>query len=87
MWLLLMTGVVVLFLRMSLPAFAKNCALDSQRRALVQDIAKASKQRKDLRHELEALEKDPYYLERVMRRKLGMTREGEKVIKHKGLQP
>jgi len=77
-YLLLMIGV---FIAVFLPGFSKLRALKKRNENLERRIEILAKTNKDLKSQIEKLENDPTYAEKVAREKLGMTRKGEIILK------
>lgn len=78
------TSVLVflaLFLIIFFPGYAKMQELRQKNRDLEDNIKKLQAENLKFSRERERLEKDPEYLERVGREKLGIVKKGEVVYK------
>lgn len=72
---------VGIFLVIFLPSFAKIQELRQKNKELEANIKRLDKENLALSQEKEKLEKDPEYLERVAREKLGIVKKGEIVYR------
>jgi len=72
---------VAVFLVIFFPGFAKMQELRQKNRDLEDNIKKLQAENLKFSQERERLEKDPGYLERVGREKLGIVKKGEVVYK------
>jgi len=64
-----------------LPGFSKLQGLKEEKRNLERRIEVLKRANRELRSEKEKLENDPTYAEKIAREKLGMSRQGEIVLK------
>jgi cell division protein FtsB len=79
---LIYTGIAVFaFLAIFLPGFSKLQELKEKNRNLERRIEILKRTNKKLEEEQEKLEKDPTYVEKIAREKLGMARKGEIILK------
>ncbi len=74
--------LVVIFLMFAYAIFGSRGVIrifraEKQKGELQQRLAELEQQKKQLRHEIERLQKDKNYWEQLARTKLGMVREGE----------
>ena len=76
-WWLLALGLTALFV----PGWWRAWQLQLRADRLDTEIAALDAENRRLLVEMEHLQNDPLYLERVARRKLGLTRKGEVVYK------
>ncbi len=70
-----------IFLIIFLPSFAKMQELRQKNKELEVNIKKLEEENLALFQEKEKLEKDPEYLERVARERLGIVKKGEIIYK------
>ena len=75
--LLVLVAVVLIYL----PGFSKLQQLREENRILREKIDALAKTNRELKKEKEKLEKDPSYIEKIAREKLGMAKEGEIILK------
>jgi predicted nuclease with TOPRIM domain len=78
---LVLAGASVLWVCVLLPTRLKTERLREQRDALRHEKEQLEKEVADLKAESEALEHDPWAVERALRRRLGFLRPGEHVLK------
>ncbi len=76
----LILGIIVL-IAIFLPGFAKLQELKEENRSLKRRIEMLKRTNEELSGEKEKLEEDPEYMEKIAREKLGMTKEGEIILK------
>lgn len=72
---------VFLLIGIFFPGFSRLQMLREENRNLQKRIEILKKTNKELREEKEKLEKDPTYVEKIAREKLGMARKGEIILK------
>ena len=77
-YILLIIGV---FIAIFLPGFSKLMAFKNRNKNLEKRIEILTRTNKDLRSQVEKLENDPVYAEKIAREKLGMARKGEIILK------
>ena len=74
-------GLVVFFLALFLPGFAKLQGLRDKNRDLENKIRRLNIENALLEQEIKKIASDPVYQERVAREKMGVVRKGEIPIK------
>ncbi len=78
LWLFIATVVILVVF---LPSYTRMQDLDVRNDDYEKQIASLQQKNAHLRREKELLEKDPVYLEKVAREKMGLIREGEVVYR------
>ena len=73
--------IIGAFIAIFLPGFSKLRSLRERNENLKRRIEILARNNQDLKSQIEKLENDPTYAEKVAREKLGMTREGEIILK------
>ena len=76
----LFTIALIVFI-IFLPGYTKLQDLKQKNRELETSIQELQKENVSLKEKKELLESDPFYLEKVAREKMGVTREGEVIYK------
>jgi len=79
-WLLALAGVVLAFTVATLPALARNRALDREVQKLEQENSRLREQLNHLTLEEQALKDDRFYNEALARRELGLVKPGERAV-------
>ena len=78
-WLLALAGVILAFTVATLPALARNRALDEQVLKLEQENSRLREELNHLTLEEQALKDDGFYNEALARRELGLVKPGERI--------
>jgi len=78
-WLMALAGVALAFTVATLPALARNRALDEQVQKLEQENTQLREQLGHLTLEEQALKTDRFYNEALARRELGLVKRGERI--------
>ncbi len=74
-------GLTVLLIVLFLPGYTKLQELRDKNRELEKNIKKLNMENSMLQEQLQRLEKDPLYQEKVAREKMGVVRKGEIPVK------
>lgn len=78
-WVMALAGVALAFTVATLPALARNRALDEQVQKLEQENTQLREQLNHLTLEEQALKDDRFYNEALARRELGLVKPGERI--------
>ncbi|MCK4947776.1 MAG: septum formation initiator family protein [Candidatus Aureabacteria bacterium] len=78
---LLIIGIVIGSIVLLVPRWVAKSKLSGKQKELEEKIAKREEKYLRLKEELDALENDPVYLEKIARDDLGMKRSGEVIYK------
>ncbi len=78
---LLIIAIVIGSVVLLVPRWAAKNKLSGKQKELEEKIAKREEKYLGLKEELDALENDPVYLEKIARDDLGMKRSGEVIYK------
>jgi cell division protein FtsB len=80
-WLFTIAFIVFIIF---LPGYTKLQDLKQRNKELETKIAELQQENATLKEKRQLLEEDPFYLEKVAREKMGVTREGEVIYKITG---
>ncbi|MEA3346775.1 MAG: septum formation initiator family protein [Candidatus Auribacterota bacterium] len=78
---LLIIGIVIGSIVLLIPRWVAKSKLSKKQKELKEKIVKGEEKYLRLKEELDALENDPVYLEKIARDDLGMKRSGEVIYK------
>ena len=78
---LLIIGIVIGSIVLLIPRWVAKSKLSRKQQKLEEKIVKGEEKNLRLKEELDALENDPVYLEKIARDDLGMKRSGEVIYK------
>ena len=78
LWLFVAATIILIFF---LPSYSRMQDLRVRNDQYRQQIQDLKQKNKDLAREMQLLEKDPVYLEKVARERMGLVREGEVIYK------
>lgn len=78
---LLIIGIVIGSIVLLVPRWVEKSKLSGKQKELEEKIAKREEKYLRSKEELDALENDPVYLEKIARDDLGMKRSGEVIYK------
>lgn len=81
LWILVLIVAMVFLVSISISAYKKNQELDRTVADLERQLREQEGRNESLRREKQALEQDPVYIERILRKDLRMIRDGERVVR------
>ena len=73
--------IILILILTFLPSYTRFCNLRQKSRELEEKIKELEKENLALREERENLEKNPFYIEKVAREKMGVVKKGEVIYK------
>jgi len=73
--------IILILFFLFLPSYTRFCDLRRKSRELEEKIKELEKKNLALQEEKENLEKNPFYIEKVAREKIGVVKKGEVIYK------